>query len=74
MEVKPWGFELADIRVPVLAWQGEEDANVPVSHGQSFEREIPNVTMVWYPGEAHLAPFSHLAEIEDALIAAWNAA
>jgi pimeloyl-ACP methyl ester carboxylesterase len=71
---KPWGFALSDIKVPVFAWQGDVDANVPVSHGRLFEREIPNAKVVFYPGEGHLCSIEHQAEVEDTLIAAWTAA
>jgi pimeloyl-ACP methyl ester carboxylesterase len=32
--LRPWGFELADIAVPVLLLQGKHDLMVPFSHGE----------------------------------------
>ena len=53
--VKPWGFELDDIRVPVLLWQGVQDKMVPVEHGRWLAERIPGV-------EAHISePDGHLS-------------
>jgi pimeloyl-ACP methyl ester carboxylesterase len=43
-----WGFDVRDIRVPVLLWQGREDAMVPYGHGEWLASQIPGV-------EAHLS-------------------
>lgn len=45
--MSPWGFDPADIRVPVLLWQGRQDAMVPFGHGAWLAQRIPGV-------EAHL--------------------
>ncbi|MCW2975198.1 MAG: alpha/beta hydrolase fold protein [Actinomycetia bacterium] len=45
---KPWGFELADIRSPVLLWQGVQDLMVPPDHGRWLAERIPGV-------EAHIS-------------------
>jgi pimeloyl-ACP methyl ester carboxylesterase len=41
--VKPWGFELADIRVPVLLLHGEQDLMAPPGHGRWLAARIPGV-------------------------------
>jgi pimeloyl-ACP methyl ester carboxylesterase len=52
---QPWGFELADIRVPALLWQGVQDKMVPVAHGRWLAERIPGV-------EAHISdPDGHLS-------------
>jgi pimeloyl-ACP methyl ester carboxylesterase len=45
---QPWGFDVRDIRVPVLLWQGREDEMVPYAHGEWLATQIPGV-------EAHLS-------------------
>jgi len=52
--LKPWGFELSEIRVPVLLMHGEYDLMVPVSHARWLAGRIPNVEARILPGDGHL--------------------
>jgi pimeloyl-ACP methyl ester carboxylesterase len=52
--VKPWGFDLADIRVPVLLLQGTEDLMVPPQHGRWLAEHIPGVEAEISDTEGHL--------------------
>ena len=38
---KPWEFDVADIRVPVLLTYGRSDVLVPAAHGDWLARHIP---------------------------------
>ena len=60
---RPWRFRLEDIAAPVHVWQGDVDANVPVSHGQGLAARIPNATLHLCPGEGHMLFVDHAPEI-----------
>jgi pimeloyl-ACP methyl ester carboxylesterase len=65
---RPWGFDLAAIKVPVLLWQGERDRNVPAAHGRYLAGAISTCRATFYPDEAHLSlPRNHQREILSAL-------
>ena len=64
--VKPWGFELADIRAPVLLWQGVQDKMVPVEHGRWLAERIPGVDAHISEPDGHLSiTVGRLGEIYD---------
>lgn len=51
---RPWGFEAADVRVPVRWWHGDDDHIVPFRHGQHVVDRLPDATMAVIDGESHL--------------------
>jgi pimeloyl-ACP methyl ester carboxylesterase len=50
----PWGFELAQISVPVLLLHGREDRFVPFGHGEWLARHVPGVTARLLDQDGHL--------------------
>ncbi len=52
--VRPWGFGLDGIRVPVLHWQGEQDKFVPFGHGVWLSERIPGVESRLTAEDGHL--------------------
>ncbi len=53
--VAPWGFDLADVRVPVAVWQGRQDAMVPYDHGVWLVGHVPDAEPHLYDDEGHLS-------------------
>lgn len=51
----PYPFALSNIRVPVHFWWGTEDNVVTYVHAKYMERQLPNVTPHYKPGEGHLS-------------------
>jgi pimeloyl-ACP methyl ester carboxylesterase len=67
-ESPPWSFSVSEITQPVHIWYGEsDDPWVPMS-ADYLVANIPDVTLVTYPGEAHLFPFDHWAEMLAAMV------
>ena len=50
----PWGFDVGNIRPPVLVWQGEKDLMVPPTHGHWLLAHVPRPEGGVFPGEGHL--------------------
>ena len=57
--VKPWGFDVASIAVPVLVWQGDQDLMVPAAHGRWLREHVPNAHGEMLRGEGHLTLFAN---------------
>ncbi len=52
--VRPWGFSLGDIRVPVQIWQGPHDLMVPFTHGEWLAEHVPNAEVHLSPEDGHM--------------------
>lgn len=65
--VRPWGFDLGDVEVPVALWHGTADDNVPVAAGRWVAEALADC-------DARFVDHDHLgtlvAALEDALAAA----
>lgn len=52
---RPWGFDLADIRILVHLWHGEKDRLVPPEMGRYMAQAIPNCRATFYADEGHFS-------------------
>ena len=52
---RPWGFDLADVTVPVHWWHGDADHIIPFDHGVHVVTRLPHAELHVLPGESHLA-------------------
>ena len=53
--VMPWGYDLADVRCPVLLCQGQADLMVPAAHGDWLARHLPDVRPHLDPKHGHMS-------------------
>jgi pimeloyl-ACP methyl ester carboxylesterase len=60
---RDWGFDVADITVPVLLWHGEDDVFSPVQHSLWLNEHIRNATLRLEPGKAHFDAVSVLPDL-----------
>jgi pimeloyl-ACP methyl ester carboxylesterase len=57
--VKPWGFDLAQVRVPVLLLHGEDDRIVPAAHSRWLVQRLPQAQLSLFPGDGHVSILTH---------------
>ena len=65
---KHWGFEAADVRVPVRWWHGNDDHIVPFRHGQHVVDRLPDATMTVIDGESHLGGLGIAQDVIETLM------
>lgn len=53
--IKPWGFDLSAIRVPVHVWQGGHDRMVPYAHGEWLAAHLPTACPHLFEEHGHLS-------------------
>jgi pimeloyl-ACP methyl ester carboxylesterase len=50
---RPWGFDPAEIHVPVRIWHGARDTTVPLGMSEHLAQCIPGAQLRLYPNEGH---------------------
>ena len=66
--MQDWGFDIADIRVRVDIWHGEQDRNVPLLSSEYMRDRIPNNRAIFLPGEGHFFLLSHWGRVVQTLV------
>ena len=60
----PWGFNLENVKYPITIWQGDLDAQAPVSHAKIYANLIPGAQLKLMKNEGHLSLLkNHIGEI-----------
>jgi len=66
--VAPWGFDPADITVPVLVLHGDDDRVVPAAHGAWLAARIPSAELWLRPGQGHVSVLDAAPAVLDWLL------
>ena len=53
--VRPWGFDLREVSIPTMIWQGSADLMVPFAHGRWLSSRLAHATVHLEQGEGHLS-------------------
>jgi pimeloyl-ACP methyl ester carboxylesterase len=61
--LRPWGFSVRGITVPVHWWHGDADHIVPFTHGEHMASLIPGAQLHVRPGESHLGGLGAADEV-----------
>ena len=65
--VRPWGFALDAMAVPVVVWQGGEDRMVPCAHGRWLAQHVSGARDRVYDDEGHVSLVAQLPRILEDL-------
>jgi pimeloyl-ACP methyl ester carboxylesterase len=66
---RPWGFDAADVKVPVRWWHGDSDHIIPEAHGKHLAARLPECRFETIPGESHLGGMGVATEVLEELMA-----
>jgi pimeloyl-ACP methyl ester carboxylesterase len=69
--ISDWGFPIGAVRAPLTVWHGDQDAMVPLAHGEWLASQVNGARARVQPGEGHLSLVVHhidaiLAELATA--------
>lgn len=68
LQVRPWGFRLEEIKMPVHIWHGEADLDASIGMARAVATQIPDCRATFYPNEGHIFIFPRWEEILTTLI------
>jgi pimeloyl-ACP methyl ester carboxylesterase len=61
--VRPWGFDVGEITVPVSVWQGAHDLMVPFDHGTWLAANVAEARVRLFDDEGHISLWNHVDEM-----------
>lgn len=53
--IGPWGFDPAEITMPVTMWHGTEDRNAPPAMARWLADRMPRADLRWLEGDGHIS-------------------
>jgi pimeloyl-ACP methyl ester carboxylesterase len=53
---KHWGFQLEDIKTPLIVMQGADDTLVPKAFAKDIVKRVPNSKLILLEGKGHMFP------------------
>ena len=71
--LRPWGFELESIGVPVALWHGEQDLFVPIAHGRWLAEHLDGAEVHIEPEHGHLSLVARVPEMHAWLVERFQA-
>jgi len=67
MLVRPWGFDLSEISLPIEIWHGDADVNNPLQSAMYLADTLPDSHTTILEGEGHFHIFRHWGKILEQL-------
>ncbi len=65
---REWGFDPAEVRIPVMLWHGAGDRLVPAEHAQRLAAAVPDCATFLTPKAGHFFYSKRLSEILSPLL------
>ena len=66
-----WGFELAEIGVPITFWGGTSDPIVPYLHAERQAKRVDGSRLRTVEGRGHFAGYTEVPEVFDVIREHW---
>jgi pimeloyl-ACP methyl ester carboxylesterase len=71
--LRPWGFDLASITVPIALWHGEQDLFVPIAHGRWLAEHLSGAEVHIESEHGHLSLFARVPDVHAWLVERFQA-
>jgi pimeloyl-ACP methyl ester carboxylesterase len=66
--IRPWGFTLGDIQIPVHLWHGAQDPEVDLDAFTEVAGGLPEGRLTVWPDAGHFGPAKHWSEVLQAAL------